>query len=221
MLVRSSILCTSRPKSRWIGRTELFGGRQDMQINQRDPEIRKPSFNPPIHSLHYRKWPGIVGDHVKSSYWFRDVKVPLSIYQIGEGDDRTLYVASADPYKIATPTIENALHDNTRGHSVQLLFEGRGVKAYLEPPQWPCLKVKMSVGAGPIDFTHTLKRDPEIRGFVDVKNGSRVVLHGPSKKRVGRMAMRIFRATKARPITGKGSHIAGNLPEKIKVAKKK
>lgn len=208
-------------QSRWLGRTELFGGRQDMQINQRVPEIAKEPHRVYRQSVQCRKWPGIVADKVPTSYWLRQTKEGLSVYQLQRKDEAIVFVSSTDSRKISAPTIANALTDASRGHAVQLLFEGRGVKAYLDPPFWPNLKVKMSVGAAPIDFADILRRDGKITGTVDAKTGGRVVLQGPSKKRVGRVAMKIFRATKARQLTGKGSHIAGNDVVKLKVTKKK
>jgi ribosomal protein L6P/L9E len=201
--------------SRWVGRSELFGGRQEMQINQKEPEISKFRKTSETAQLHIRKWPLIVGSNLNSTYLSRNLATPLTFLNV-KTRAREVFVSScANKSLLETKTIENALHDNTRGHAVQVLFEGRGVKAYFEP-DWPSLKVKLSVGSIPIDFTRKCSMDPDIKGYVDTKNGARLVLHGPTKERVGKLAMEIFRATKARPATGKGSHIACNPPKLIK-----
>lgn len=192
-----------------------------MVVNQKEPEILKPESKPSTLKIHSRKWPGLVADCLNSSYWYRpNQESPVTMYRMRSRDHDTVLVGSVDQRKTETRTIENALLDNTRGHSVQILFDGRGVKAYLEP-EWPNLKVKLSVGSNPLDFSKTCAMDPDIKGYVEAKNGSRLVLWGPSKSRVARVAMEVFKSTKANPLTGKGSHLAYHPPKLVKKSKKK
>ena len=192
-----------------------------MAVNEHEHELPQSTFIPSILNLQSRKWPGLVADCLNSSYWYTpEQDTPVSMYRMRSKDHDTLLVSSVDKKKTETRTIENALLDNTRGHSIQVLFDGRGVKAYFEP-DWPNLKVKLSVGSNPIDFTKICSEDQDIKGYVDVKNGARLVLWGPSKDRVGRVAMEVFRATKANPQTAKGSHLCFHPPKLVKKQKKK
>jgi len=192
-----------------------------MVVNQREPEIIKPSHSPSTFKLHSRKWPGLVADCVESSYWYRpNQEAPVSMYRMRSKDHDTLLVSSVDKLKTETRTIENALLDNTRGHSIQILFDGRGVKAYFDP-EWPNLKVKLSVGSNPIDFSKVCSEDKDIKGYLEVKNGSRIVLWGPSKSRLAKVAMAVFTGTRANPLTAKGSHLAFHPPKLVKKHKKK
>jgi ribosomal protein L6P/L9E len=220
-LASRSCLISDKSKTRWIGRTELFAGRQNMAVNMKEPEIIKKPFRPPYLKPYLRKWPGLVADSLNSSYWYRpNQETPVTMYRMKSKDHDTVMVSSVDKSKTETRTIENALLDNTRGHSIQILFEGRGVKAYLDPA-WPNLKVKLSVGSNPLDFTRVCSQDQDIKCQIDAKNGERLVLWGPSKSRVAKVAMSVFRCTRANPMTAKGSHIAFHAPKLVKKSKKK
>ena len=219
-MFRTSYGRLSKNNAKWIGRNELFNGRQEMQTNQRQHELVNQPRPEPLASVFTRKWPMIVGRALNGSYWFREQETPLSVYHIRSGDEPFVHLASANKQDTETRIISNALHDNTRGHAVQILFEGRGVKAYVEP-EWPHLKVKMSVGSNPVDFTEDCKEFGDVQGFVDAKGGGRLVLSGKNKDRVGSLAMRVFIKSKAVPETGKGSHIAFNPPRLIKKQTKK
>ena len=186
-----------------------------MAVNQREHEIIKPVFRPSIESINTRKWPGLVASSLDHSYWLRDLETPLTMYRMRSSTDDVVLLSSTDKNKLESRSIRNALTDSSRGHAVQLLFDGRGVKAYLEP-EWPHLKVKLSVGSMPLDFSNKCKMYPDVKGFVDSRSGTRLVLTGSTKERVGKLMMEIFNQTKASPVTGKGAHIAFNPPRLIK-----
>merc|ERR1719221_1145927 len=119
-----------------------------------------------------------------------------------------------------TRTIDNYVKQQTRGFAVQIVLEGRGVKAYFEP-KFPHMKARLGVGAKVQDLSEYVLRDPDIK--VDInKRGDIVVLHGPNKARVGTLAYHLLRKMQPRllPYTGKGAHFAFH-PEKRKAVRKK
>ena len=52
MFFSKSLRISDKTKTRWIGRTELLGGRQSMAVNQKEPEILRRSTQPSIYKLH-------------------------------------------------------------------------------------------------------------------------------------------------------------------------
>lgn len=212
---------TNRPRdNKWVGRTELLnGGRQEMGINVREIELPPDAVNSePQGSLSTRRWPGLIANRLGSDYFFRP-GASLSYFHHKSNDTDEVLLSSPDPSKLETQTIENALHESTRGFAVQILFEGRGVRAHLEP-EWPHLKVRLGVGGMMKDFTWLCERDPDVKGYLQEKNGTILVIHGPTKARVARIAMGITLANKANPYSGKGAHLAFN-PVKRRTPKKK
>merc|ERR1719229_1479753 len=95
----------------------------------------------------------------------------------------TVAVGATDPRAREARTIDNYAKERTRGFAVQILLEGRGVKAYFEPA-FPYLKARLGVGAKVSDLTEYCKRDPDVEVHVS-KKGDLLVLHGPNKARVG------------------------------------
>ena len=212
---------SNRPSdARWVGRTELLnGGRQEMGINVREIELpRETPGSVSAPALQTRKWPGSIATELGAEYFFRPDS-NLSYFHMKAGETNEVILSSPDSHKLETNTIENALHESTRGFAVQILFEGRGVRAHLEP-EWPHLKVRLGVGGMMKDFTWLCERDPEVTGYLQEKNGTILVIHGPSKARVARIAMGITLANKANPYSGKGAHFAFN-PVKKRTPKKK
>jgi len=216
-----SILKGARPRdNKWVGRTELLnGGRQEMGINVREIELpESDEFGYGSSSLSTRKWPGVIAKEVDTSYFFRP-EANLSFFHVQSGESDEVILASPRPEETETKTIENALFESTRGFAVQILFEGRGVRAHLEPA-WPHLKIRLGVGGNLKDFTWLCERDPGVTGFLQEKNGTILVLNGPTKARVARIAMGITLSSKANPYSGKGAHFAFN-PVRRRTPKKK
>jgi hypothetical protein len=210
-----------RPRdNKWVGRTELLnGGRQEMQINVREIELKdevSPIESPPM--LLTRKWPGVIAREVDTNYFFRPDS-QLSFFHVQTKDRDEVVLSSTRSEAMETKTIENALFETTRGFAVQILFEGRGVRAHLEPA-WPHLKIRLGVGGNLKDFTWLCERDPDVKGYLQEKNGTILVLHGPTKARVARIAMGITLSSKANPYSGKGAHFAFN-PVRRRTPKKK
>ena len=190
-----------------------------MGINVREIQLPNDASigkTPPTLSL--RKWPGIITNRLGAEYFFRS-DADMSFYQHKSKSHDEVLLSSTDSSKLETPTIENALYESTRGFAVQILFEGRGVRAHLEP-EWPHLKVRLGVGGMMKDFTWLCERDPDVKGYLQEKNGTVLVIHGPTKSRVARIAMGITLANKANPYSGKGAHLAFN-PVKRRTPKKK
>jgi ribosomal protein L6P/L9E len=190
-----------------------------MEINVREIELEKEApMTVKPSELRTRRWPGVIARELGTDYFFRPDS-NLSYFHVkSEGSDEVV-LASSESGKMETKTIENALHESTRGFAVQILFEGRGVRAHLEPA-WPHLKIRLGVGGNLKDFTWLCERDPEVKGFLQEKNGTILVLHGPTKARVARIAMGVTLASKANPYSGKGAHFAFN-PVRRRTPKKK
>ena len=211
---------TNRPRdSKWVGRTDLLnGGTQQMNINVREIELPSQSAVA-VPCLSTRKWPAEVGQALDSDYWFRRDS-SLSVFQMKTDTVDEVILASSVVAELDTKTIQNALFESTRGYAVQILFEGRGVRAHLEP-EWPHLKVRLGVGGMMKDFTWVCEKDPAVRGYLHDKTGAILVLHGPTKGRVAKIAMAITLANKANPYSGKGAHLAFNPVRKRTPKKKK
>ena len=190
-----------------------------MNINVREIALKpEPGEIERVPSLATRKWPGIVANELGADYFFRP-ESNLSFFHVQTKDVDEVVLASSEPIKMESKTIENALYESTRGFGVQILFEGRGVRAHLEPA-WPHLKIRLGVGGMMKDFTWLCERDPGVTGYLQEKNGTILVLHGPTKARVARIAMGVTLASKANPYSGKGAHFAFN-PVKRRTPKKK
>eukprot|EP00913_Durusdinium_trenchii_P012442 g11680.t2 len=146
----------------------------------------------------------------RAEYFYRDEqRSPLTYYHNRSpktGD--TVLVGATDPRAREARTIDNYAKERTRGFAVQIILEGRGVKAYWEPKA-PFLKARLGVGAKVIDITEYVKRDPDIQVNVS-KKGDLLVLHGPNKARVGTLAYRLLKKLQPRlqVYTGKGAHFA-------------
>ena len=191
-----------------------------MGINVREIELPKDSSgsHSPAASLKTRKWPGLISRELGSEYFFRP-NTNLSYFYVKTKSVDEVVLSSTQTQLLETKTIENALYESTRGFAVQILFEGRGVRAHLEPA-WPHLKVRLGVGGNLRDFTWLCERDPAVSGYLQEKNGTILVLHGPTKERVSRIAMAVTLASKANPYSGKGAHLAFN-PVRRRTPKKK
>lgn len=216
-----SIKGSTRPRDgRWIGRSELLnGGRQQMSINVREIELEQVVTPVVSSALQSRIWPAVIRDKLTPDYFFRDGSNTSYFHVQSESKDEII-LRGPDASELETNTIENALHEKTRGFAVQILFEGRGVRAHLEPA-WPNLKVRLGVGGMMKDFTWVCEKDSEVKGFLHDKTGSILVLHGPTKDRVAKVAMAITLANKANPYSGKGAHLAFNPVQRRTPKKKK
>ena len=211
----------NRPRdNKWIGRTDLLnGGRQQMNLNVREISLpRSTESSPPATSLRTRKWPGVIGSSLDSKYLFRP-EANVSVFQIKTASTDEVILASPSQSELDTKIIENTLYETTRGFGVQILFEGRGVRAHLEPA-WPNLKVRLGVGGMMKDFTWICEKDPQVVGYLHDKLGTILALHGPTKSRVAKVAMAITLSNKANPYSGKGAHLAFN-PVRRRTPKKK
>eukprot|EP00440_Ansanella_granifera_P011835 gb/GFBE01012856.1/.p1 GENE.gb/GFBE01012856.1/~~gb/GFBE01012856.1/.p1 ORF type:complete len:244 (+),score=47.04 gb/GFBE01012856.1/:1-732(+) len=210
-------------KKKVVGRfgVEWFLGRRPTEINARDVELPKPSFDPKPYKLQYRRYPGVASG-LGAEYFYREgQRSPLSYFHMrspASGD--TVMVGATDPRATEARTIDNYVKEKTRGFAVQIVLEGRGVKAYFEP-KFPNMKVRLGVGAKVKDLTEYCKRDPDVKVHVSGK-GDVVVLHGPNKARVGTLAYRLLKQMQPRllPYTGKGAHFAFH-PAKRKAMRKK
>ena len=190
-----------------------------MGINVREIELpQHPSSDVSVSSLKLRKWPGVVSRELGPDYFLREGS-NLSYFHMQSVTSDEVVLAGPDSSKLESKTIENALYESTRGFGVQILFDGRGVRAHLEP-EWPHLKIRLGVGGMMKDFTWLCERDPEVKGYLQEKNGTILVLHGPTKAKVARIAMAITLANKANPYSGKGAHLAFN-PVRRRTPKKK
>eukprot|EP00397_Hematodinium_sp_SG-2012_P043361 GEMP01048187.1.p1 GENE.GEMP01048187.1~~GEMP01048187.1.p1 ORF type:complete len:245 (+),score=43.60 GEMP01048187.1:192-926(+) len=208
------------------GGWEFYGGRSETKTNYQLNELPKEKREEKIKLLGFTKWPAAVVKSLKSEYLYRpNQKDPLTFYHVRAGaaakEESKMdfaYIGSTELESRNSRTIENALHQNTRGYGVQIILEGKGVKAYFEP-KFPYLNVRLGVGSKATDLTEYCNRDPGIT-ITTTKAGDIITLEGPTKERVGTLAYRIFCKLKANPYTGRGAHLALN-PAKRKTVKKK
>lgn len=216
-----SVRSSTRPRDgRWIGRTELLnGGRQQMAINVREIELTQENTHPVPASLQSRIWPGVIREKLNSEYFYRE-GASTSYFHVQTESKDEIILRSPEAFELETKAIENALHEKTRGFAVQILFEGRGVRAHLEPA-WPNLKIRLGVGGMMKDFTWVCETDANVKGYLHDKTGTILVLHGPTKDRVAKVAMAITLANKANPYSGKGAHLAFNPVQRRTPKKKK
>lgn len=200
---------------------EFFGGRRAFDSNYQMPDPPKEPFDPRPYSLDFSRFPGVASG-LGAEYYFRDgQKHPLTYYHMrspSSGD--TIAVGATDPRARETRTIDNYIRERTRGFAVQLILEGRGVKAYFEP-KWPHLKVRLGVGAKVRDISEYCTRDPDCEVHCN-QRGDLLVVHGPTKARVGVLAYRLLKRLQPllMPYTGKGAHFPFH-PVKRKAVRKK
>ncbi|GBE60670.1 HECT-domain (ubiquitin-transferase) domain-containing protein [Babesia ovata] len=136
-----------------------------------------------------------------------------------KGKKDVCLVSNAIKSETVTKTIENCLHERTRGFSGQVLLHGRGVKAFFEP-QFPHLMFRLGVGSNCLDATRICTMYAKhVKVEVD-RTGLIVSVHGYNKMMVGNVVYRLFRLVEANPYTLKGGHIA-NYPIKKKTPKKR
>eukprot|EP00928_Gymnodinium_smaydae_P028745 TRINITY_DN2184_c0_g2_i1.p2 TRINITY_DN2184_c0_g2~~TRINITY_DN2184_c0_g2_i1.p2 ORF type:complete len:303 (+),score=68.48 TRINITY_DN2184_c0_g2_i1:98-1006(+) len=220
----SSMRSRGSTKRKVTGRfgMDWFGGKRPTEINSQLPELPKEARPPAPKDLSFSRYDGIASG-LGAEYFMREgQKHQLTYYHLRSpklGGD-TIYVGSTEQRAREARTIDNYIKEHTRGFAVQLILEGRGVKAYFEP-KWPHLKVRLGVGAKVKDISQYCKRDPDCQVSVNGK-GDVVVVHGPTKARVGSLAYRLLRVMQPilMPYTGKGAHFPGH-PEKRKVVRKK
>jgi len=217
-----SMTDTRKARARTTGyfNMEYLGGRRPTETNAKMIELPKEPYKPQP-DLGFRKYPGLVNG-LGAEYFFREgQKHPLTYYHMkspNSGD--TVCVGATSARAREARGIDNYLKERTRGYAVQIVLEGRGVKAYFEP-QHPHLKVRLGVGSKVKDISEYCKRDPDCEVSVN-KKGDIVVVHGPNKARVGTLAYRLLCVMQPRlqPYTGKGAHFAFH-PVKRKAVRKK
>lgn len=200
---------------------EWFKGRKPTEINAKMVDLPKPPFDPKPYKLDFVKYPGVASG-LGAEYFFRDgQRSPLTYYHLrGPTAGDMVAVGATDQRARETRTIDNFVKEKTRGFAVQIVLEGRGVKAYWEP-KFPQLRARLGVGAKVKDLSEYCLRDPDVTVHVS-KKGDVIVLHGPTKERVGNLAYRLLRQCQPRllPYTGKGAHFAHHLPRRKAVRKK-
>lgn len=200
---------------------EWFHGRKPTEINAKEVELIRTPYQPRPYKLEYSRHPGVVSG-LGAEYFYREgQRSPLSYFHMrspASGD--TVMVGATDPRARESRTLDNYAKEKTRGFAVQIVLEGRGVKASFEP-KFPFLKVRLGVGAKVKDLTEYCKRDPDVTVSIS-KKGDLVVVHGPTKARVGTLAYRLLKVMQPRllPYTGKGAHFAFH-PAKRKAMRKK
>jgi len=196
----------------------LYGGVKPTAINTKLAHLPRAPHERTKPQLEYMKWPGIVASLGPKYFYRQGTHNEQRFYQMKTDTEHTCFVGSVNKEQLQTKTIENKLFSHTRGFAAQIILEGRGAKASFVP-EYPNLHVRLGVGMKPLDLTRVVSRYPgEVKSFVDQK-GSVIVVHGYDKRKVGKVAYRIFRNTKANPYTMKGAHIAFE-PIKKKVSKK-
>eukprot|EP00434_Breviolum_minutum_P034903 symbB.v1.2.030897.t1/scaffold3528.1/size54678/3 len=196
-------------------------GRRPTEINAREVELPKEPYNPRPYMMEFRKYPGIASGLGAEYFYREDQRSPLTYYHHrGSKSGDTVLVGATDPRAREARTIDNFVKERTRGYAVQIILEGRGVKAYFEPKA-PFLKARLGVGAKVKDLTEYCTRDPDVEVHVS-KKGDLVVVSGPNKARVGTLAFRLLKKMQPRlqPYTGKGAHVAFH-PAKKKAMRKK
>jgi len=201
---------------------EWFIGRRATEVNAQMVDLPRPPYDPKPYKLAFRKYPGVASG-LGAEYYYRDgQRHPLSYYHMrspAAGGD-LVAVGATSARATETRSIDNYVKERTRGFAVQIILEGRGVKAYFEPA-FPHLKARLGVGAKVTDLEEYCKRDPDCAVSLN-KKGDIVVVHGPNKARVGTLAYRLLQRLqpKLMPYTGKGGHFAFH-PERKKAVRKK
>mmetsp|Transcript_41210 Transcript_41210/g.92544 ORF Transcript_41210/g.92544 Transcript_41210/m.92544 type:complete len:258 (-) Transcript_41210:71-844(-) len=209
-------------KENGIFGSDFFGGGRPKVMNAKEVDLPKEPYDPTPYRLDFVKYPEIACG-LGAQYYYRDgQKSPLSYFHIRKSltGDESVAVGSTDPRARESRTIDNYVKEHNRGFAVQILLEGRGVKAYFDPKP-PHLKVRLGVGAKLQSLEEYCVRDPDCTVSCNSR-GNVVVVHGPNKARVGTLAYRLLRKMqpKLQPYTGKGAHFPFH-PVKRKVVKKK
>lgn len=190
-------------------------------INAQMVDLPKPPFDPKPYKLEFSKYPGVASG-LGSEYYFRDgQKHPVSYYHLRSPASGDMVVVGATSERAReTRTIDNHVKERTRGFAVQIVLEGRGVKAYFEP-KFPNLKARLGVGAKVKDLTEYCQRDPDVKVSLG-KKGDIVTIQGPNKTRVGTLAYRLLKQLQPKLLayTGKGGHFAFHPPKRKAVRKK-
>eukprot|EP00927_Polykrikos_kofoidii_P078113 TRINITY_DN74982_c0_g1_i1.p1 TRINITY_DN74982_c0_g1~~TRINITY_DN74982_c0_g1_i1.p1 ORF type:complete len:294 (+),score=45.30 TRINITY_DN74982_c0_g1_i1:52-882(+) len=214
-------LASTKRKATGHFNNDYFGGSRPTETNHQLTELPKSPREPQPYELKFAKYPGLVSG-LGGEYYFReDQKHPLTYYHMkspASGD--TVVVGATASRALEARTIDNYLKERTRGFAVQIVLEGRGVKAYFEP-KYPILKARLGVGAKVVDLTEYVLRDPDCMVSVN-KKGDIVCVHGPNKARVGTLAYRLLKKMQPPllPYTGKGAHFAFYQPRRKAVQKK-
>mmetsp|Transcript_23863 Transcript_23863/g.54318 ORF Transcript_23863/g.54318 Transcript_23863/m.54318 type:complete len:237 (+) Transcript_23863:43-753(+) len=188
---------------------EIFGGRDETDQRRRlvDPE-KEPHKAWPA-PLTWSRWPAAGVADLGPEYFHREgQKHPTRYFQMRTKDQNVCFVGSTDARQTDSRTIRNAYQTATHSIAVQLILEGRGVKAYYQP-KYPSLLVRMGVGTKVQDLSYVLLRDKECMVHVN-KPGTLLVVEGPTRAQAGRMATTLFHLLRANIYTGKGIHINGH-----------
>lgn len=215
-------LPSSRAKQTGRFGTEWFVGRRSTEINAKMVQLPRPPYDPRPYSLEFRKYPDIASGLGAEYFYREDQKHPLTYYHMKSplsGD--VVAVGATDERAREARTIDNYVKERTRGFAVQIVLDGRGVRAYFEPADSRNLKVRLGVGAKVKDLSEYVRRDPDVKVTTNQK-GDVLVIHGPNKARVGTLAFRLLRMCQPTlmPYTGKGGHFAFH-PVKRKPVRKK
>lgn len=209
-------------KKRVTGRfgIEFFGGRRPFDSTYQMPDPAKEAFQPRPYSMDFVKYPGVASGLGAEYFMRQGQRHPLTYYHMRTPTGNTVAVGATDPRAREARTIDNYVKERTRGFAVQLLLEGRGVKAFFEP-KFPHLMVRLGVGSKVQNLSEYCLRDPDVQVSIN-KAGSLVVVHGPNKARVGTLAYRLLRRMQPilQPYTGKGAHFAFHAVKRKAVRKK-
>lgn len=199
---------------------EFFGGRRAFDSTYEWPDPPKDPYVPRPYKLEFMKYPGLASGLGAEYFYRKGQKHPLSYYHIRTKDVDSVSVGATSPRAREARSIDNYVKERTRGFAVQLVLEGRGVKAFWEPAS-PHLKVRLGVGSKVQDLSEYCTRDPDVTVSLNAA-GSIVVVSGPNKARVGTLAYRLLRRMqpKLQVYTGKGAHFALH-PVKRKPVRKK
>jgi len=215
---------TGSARRRVTGRfgVEFWGGRRPTETNTQIPELPKQPYDGRPYDLAFRKYPGVASGLGAEYYMREGQKHPLTYYHVrspGAGGNMVAVGATSERAREAR-TIDNYVKERTRGFALQLVLEGRGVKAFFEPKA-PKLKVRLGVGSKVQDLSEYCTRDPDVEVSVN-KKGDIVALHGPNKSRVGTLGYRLLKKMQPylQPYTGKGAHFAFH-PTRRKAVRKK
>ncbi|KAK2195563.1 hypothetical protein BdWA1_003239 [Babesia duncani] len=131
-------------------------GVQTTAINARLNSLPEPKAEPRIQlfpRIFVSRWPGNIRS-LRAKYFFREGQATNTGYyhMLVNGKNDYCFVSNPNKNATCTRTIENTVHEQTRGFTGQILLHGRGVKAYFEP-SWPNLMIRLGVGSSVIDAT--------------------------------------------------------------------
>ncbi|CAD7972629.1 unnamed protein product [Amoebophrya sp. A120] len=160
-------------------------------------------------TVEFTKFPGVVSK-LGAEYYFREDQKSeqMRFFHMRTTSQDVAFVGSVDSRKRETRTVENCLHENTRGYAAQVIMEGRGVKLYWNPA-YPKLAGRKGVGDKARDLTKFCKLDRQCKIHLN-KVGNLATVTGPTRCQVGNVAMRLFWKLKQGVYTGKGAKLAFN-----------